>query len=100
MKVSDAFILSEPVDFDDYLDYPTIVPYPCSLSLLRDRISSHFYRRVAAFRDHVKLLLLDAQLYNEPESYIIKIADALVNAVEQFLDGTEIHYLNELIQFR
>ena len=85
--IKELSILHDPVNFDEFTEYPIIVPYPCSISILKERLNNNFYRRLASFRDHFQLILIDARLFNEPESFIIKLADALLNTVDIFLDG-------------
>ncbi|XP_065316123.1 PH-interacting protein-like isoform X2 [Gordionus sp. m RMFG-2023] len=76
LAISEPFLA--PVDSEIYPDYIQIVPYPINLYLISARCANRFYRRASALIYDVRLILTNANLYNEPSSSIVERAQILV----------------------
>ncbi len=77
-----AEFLIDPVDYRLFPDYLSTVPYPIYLDLMKRRLEHGFYRRLDSFLWDAKLIPVNALLYNEPDSAIVRDAEAVYSLIE------------------
>lgn len=67
-----------PVDFSEYPEYYAAVPYPMYTELILKRLKNNYYRQNAVFKFSSLILLVDALIFNELDSDIVKESENLV----------------------
>ncbi|KAL2918886.1 hypothetical protein HK105_201720 [Polyrhizophydium stewartii] len=79
-----AFV--DPVPYDVFPTYLDAVAYPAFLALVKERLASGFYRRLASVAWDVRRIRINAFLFNEPESEICVLAEACFKRLEAAIE--------------
>ncbi|PPQ84062.1 hypothetical protein CVT26_013991, partial [Gymnopilus dilepis] len=70
-------LFRELPDRRDYPEYYQLITQPISLSVLRKRASSYYYKTVQAFRDDFRLMSNNARTYNQERPWVYIDADEM-----------------------
>ena len=63
-----------------------MIAYPMDLSTIKARLENHFYRRVDAIKFDAKFIELNAQMFNETGSEIVKKAKLITALIIRFIE--------------
>ena len=86
MGVSEAEQFLVPVDLNRTTGYGMMIAYPMDLSAIKARLENHYYRRVDAIKFDVQFIELNAQLFNERDSEIVKKAKLITTLIIRFIE--------------
>ncbi|KAG1665452.1 PH-interacting protein [Nymphon striatum] len=89
MELGIAEPFNAPVDLNAYPMYAMVVEYPMDLSTIKSRIENHYYRRRKALLFDVKYVEIDANLFNEPGTAIVKKAKMAVELCKRFINDPD-----------
>ncbi|VDN05546.1 unnamed protein product [Thelazia callipaeda] len=76
---------STPVNLTDYPDYLWDVDYPVDLSTIVQRVKNRFYRRLASLEQDIRYIAINARLFNQPNSEIVRNSRVLVETLIRYL---------------
>ncbi|KAL7415662.1 PHD-zinc-finger like domain-containing protein, partial [Mrakia frigida] len=78
-------VFLHPVSRIDVPDYHEVIKKPMAWETIEEKLENHHYVNVQEFQDDINLVFDNAQLYNDPESAIHKLAVRLQKAAAPFL---------------
>ena len=87
MSMAEDFLVQ--VDFEVYPAYVRAVAYPICLQMIAERLRSGFYRRIEALLWDVRLLVSNAECFNEADSVIVKNARRVRATLEALILGRQ-----------
>lgn len=77
---------------NDFADYEKIVSCPMSLSFLRERLESGYYRSTEAIHFDIQLIHSNALLYNDPASDVVALAKEIQDSLKSSLNALAKQY--------
>ncbi|VDK71960.1 unnamed protein product [Onchocerca ochengi] len=78
-----------PVNLIEYPDYLWDVDYPIDLSTIVERVKNRFYRRLASLEQDIRYIAINARLFNQPNSEIVRNSRVLVETLIRYLNGAQ-----------
>ncbi|KAI5157534.1 transcription initiation factor TFIID subunit 2 [Nematocida parisii] len=85
MQAEELAVFFEKVDKEQYPQYYSIVKEPMTLSLIKTRAQSNYYRNIMHFESDFQRISTATLLYNGPASEITKLGKALINKVQNLV---------------
>ncbi|CAG9530357.1 unnamed protein product [Cercopithifilaria johnstoni] len=87
-----------PVNLTEYPDYLWDVDYPIDLSTIVERVKNRFYRRLASLEQDIRYIAINARLFNQPNSEIVRNSRVLVETLIRYLNDAQ--YTDAMQLFR
>uniref|UniRef100_A0A1I7V9M8 Bromo domain-containing protein n=1 Tax=Loa loa TaxID=7209 RepID=A0A1I7V9M8_LOALO len=87
-----------PVNLAEYPDYLWDVDYPIDLSTIVERVKNRFYRRLASLQQDIRYIAINARLFNQPNSEIVRNSRVLVETLIRYLNDAQ--YTDAMQLFR
>uniref|UniRef100_A0A0R3RTJ3 Bromo domain-containing protein n=1 Tax=Elaeophora elaphi TaxID=1147741 RepID=A0A0R3RTJ3_9BILA len=87
-----------PVNLIEYPDYLWDVDYPIDLSTIVERVKNRFYRRLASLEQDIRYIAINARLFNQPNSEIVRNSRVLVETLIRYLNDAQ--YTDAMQLFR
>uniref|UniRef100_A0A915PM02 Bromo domain-containing protein n=1 Tax=Setaria digitata TaxID=48799 RepID=A0A915PM02_9BILA len=87
-----------PVNLIEYPDYLWDVDYPIDLSTIVERVRNRFYRRLASLEQDIRYIAINARLFNQPNSEIVRNSRVLVETLIRYLNDAQ--YTDAMQLFR
>ncbi|KAJ8027105.1 Bromodomain and WD repeat-containing protein 3 [Holothuria leucospilota] len=90
MSLRVAEMFNAPVDLSAYPDYAMMVPYPTDLTTIKTRLELRFYRRRSALQWEVRRIEWNANVFNDPNSQIVKSAKLVTNILLEVIRDVDL----------
>ncbi|KAK6107108.1 WD domain G-beta repeat family protein [Brugia pahangi] len=87
-----------PVNLIEYPDYLWDVDYPIDLSTIVERVKNRFYRRLASLEQDIRYIAINARLFNQPNSEIVRNSRVVVETLIRYLNDAQ--YTDAMQLFR
>ncbi|MCP9257230.1 hypothetical protein DINM_000465 [Dirofilaria immitis] len=78
-----------PVNLTEYPDYLWDVDYPIDLNTIVERVKNRFYRRLASLEQDIRYIAINARLFNQPNSEIVRNSRVLVETLIRYLNDAQ-----------
>ncbi|VDM38223.1 unnamed protein product [Toxocara canis] len=78
-----------PVNLEEYPEYSWNVDYPIDLQTIEQRARNKFYRRLRSCEQDIRYIAINASIFNEPRSVIVRNSRVLVETLIRYLRNAE-----------
>ncbi|KAL5266105.1 hypothetical protein ACHWQZ_G006681 [Mnemiopsis leidyi] len=94
MELKEAREILYPVSFTDHPDYYMIVGYPVELTTIHNRLTENHYRSIDSVLWEIRQLEINARVYNEDDSPIVRDVTSIVTRLTLFIKTPEFKDIN------